>query len=110
MKTFIWDISKDSSESVSHAVTRTQFGDGYEQVVSHGINNACKSWSCTKTDTKAVIDAIYRFLHDTKGVEVFNFTPIPNEPTLKVRLDGEIARTYQGGNVWTINFTLKQTF
>lgn len=110
MKTFNWDISADSSESISHNTTITAFGDGYEQAVSFGINNSRKSWQCSKTDTKAVIDEIYRFLIDTKGVEPFNFKPLTDEPSIKVRLDGEISRQKMGGDAWQIGFTLKQVF
>ncbi|UZA63858.1 phage tail protein [Moraxella bovis] len=84
--------------------------DGYEQAVSFGINNSRKSWQCSKTDKKAVIDEIYRFLIDTKGVEAFNFTPVADEPSIKVRLDGEISRQKQGGDVWQISFGLRQVF
>lgn len=69
MKTFTWDISADSSETTDLNTTITAFGDGYEQAVSFGINNSRKSWQCSRTDKKAVIDEIYRFLIDTKGVE-----------------------------------------
>lgn len=110
MKTFNWDISADSSETTDLNTTITAFGDGYEQAVSFGINNRRKSWQCSKIDTKAVIDEIYRFLIDTKGVEPFNFKPLTDEPSIKVRLDGEISRQKTGGDVWQIGFTLKQVF
>ena len=61
MKTFTWDISADSSETTALNTTITAFGDGYEQAVSFGINNSRKSWQCSKTDTKAVIDEILSF-------------------------------------------------
>lgn len=110
LKTFTWDISNDSSESTSTNATHISFGDGYEQSVSFGINNSRKSWQCSRTDKKAVIDEIYRFLIATNGVEAFNFTPLADEPSIKVRLDGEVSRNRVGGNVWTISFTLKQVF
>ncbi|WP_163597950.1 phage tail protein [Moraxella catarrhalis] len=110
MKTFNWDISADSSESISHNTIITAFGDGYEQAVSFGINNRRSVWQCSKTDTKAVIDEILGFLLKTKGVEPFTFTPIKGEPAIKVHLDGEISRQKMGGDVWQIGFTLKQVF
>lgn len=110
MKTFTWDISADSSETTDLNTTITAFGDGYEQAVSFGINNSRKSWQCSRTDKKAVIDEIYRFLIDTKGVEPFNFKPLTDEPSIKVRLDGEVSRQKTGGDVWQIGFTLKQVF
>lgn len=110
LKTFTWDVSQDSSESISHNAIITAFGDGYEQAVSFGINNSRSVWQCSKTDTKAVIDEILGFLLKTKGVEPFTFTPIKGEPAIKVRLDGEISRQKMGGDAWQIGFTLKQVF
>ncbi|MDO4896317.1 MAG: phage tail protein [Moraxella sp.] len=110
MKNFNWDISQDSTETTAINKTTTQFGDGYEQAVSFGINNARKSWQCSKTDKKAVIDEIYHFLIDTKGVEPFTFKPLADEPNIKVRTDGEITRQKQGGDAWQISFNLKQVF
>lgn len=109
-KTFTWDIGQDSAETTALNKTTTRFGDGYDQAVSFGINNARKSWQCSKTDTKAVIDEIYRFLLATKGVEVFNFQPVKSEPSIKVRLDGEISRQNIGADGWQISFNLKQVF
>ena len=110
-KVFRWKIDRDgSSESTRHAKTVLRFGDGYSQAVSYGINSSAKIWQCTVTDKKAVIDEIYRFLIDTKGVEPFNFKPLTDEPSIKVRLDGEISRQKMGGDAWQIGFTLKQVF
>lgn len=109
-KTFTWDISQDSTETTDISKTTTQFGDGYEQAVSFGINNTRKSWQCSKKDTKAVIDEMHRFLIGTKGVEAFNFQPIKSEPSIKVRLDGNPTRNQEGGDTWKISFTLKQVF
>lgn len=109
-RSFTWDISQESTETTVINKSTTQFGDGYEQAVSFGINNARKSWQCSKTDTKAVIDEIYHFLIGTKGVEVFNFQPVKSEPSIKVRLDGEISRQNIGADGWQISFNLKQVF
>lgn len=110
MKHFNWKISQDSTETTVHNTNKTLFGDGYEQVVSHGINNSRRAWQCNVTDKKAVIDEIHRFLNETRGVEVFTFTPIMDEPRLKVHLDGEISRQCLGGDVWQLSFNLKQVF
>lgn len=110
LKTFTWDIQADSSETTTTNAKTVAFGDGYEQAVSFGINNARKSWQCSKTDTKAVIDEMYRFLIGTKGVEAFDFQPIKSEPSIKVRLDSDVTRNQEGGDTWKISFTLKQVF
>lgn len=107
---FTWDIDSSSSETTTHNVNITKFGDGYEQVTSFGINNSRKSWQCSKTDTKQEIDKIHQFLLATQGVMPFYFTPIKNEPRIKVRLDGQITRQKKGGDIWQISFNLVQVF
>lgn len=110
MKTFTWCVSIDSSESTSQTINKVQFGDGYEQVSSLGINNTRKNWSCSKIAKKAEIDEIYQFLISTQSVEPFYFQPIKTEPALIVRLDGDVNRHTHGAGVWQISFNLKQAF
>ena len=110
MKTFTWDINASSSETITQTVNKVQFGDGYEQVSSFGINNTRKAWACSKIAKKAEIDAIYQFLISTQSVEPFYFQPIATEPRLIVRLDGDVSRSTLGAGVWQISFNLKQAF
>ena len=110
MKTFTWCVSIDSSETTTQTVNRVQFGDGYEQVSSFGINNTRKTWACSKIAKKAEIDAIYQFLISTQSVEPFYFQPINIEQAIIVRLTGEISRQKIGGDVWKISFNLEQAF
>lgn len=110
MRNFVWQLDQDSSESTEFNTQVTSFGDGYEQAVSFGINNARKTWSASVTNTKSVVDAVYQFLLDTETVEPFSITPVPSEPAIKVRCDGEVSRTHLGGAVWRISFNLRQVF
>ena len=110
MKTFTWDIDASSSETVTHSVNKVQFGDGYEQVSSFGINNKRKTWQCSKQSYKSTIDDIYNFLGSTQAVEPFYFQPIKTEQGFTVRLVGEISRQKIGGDVWKISFNLEQAF
>ena len=51
------------------------FGDGYSQRTSFGINSLAQSFNVTFNDrTKAEIDAIVSFLNEKEGVESFDFT------------------------------------
>ena len=110
MKTFTWDIDASSSENTAHSVNKVQFGDGYEQVSSFGINNKRKTWQCSKQDYKSTIDDIYNFLGSTQAVEPFYFQPIKTEQGFTVRLVGEVRRQKIGGDVWKISFNLEQAF
>ena len=87
-----------------------QFGDGYEQVSSFGINNKRKTWQCSKQSYKSTIDDIYNFLGSTQAVEPFYFQPIKTEQAFTVRLVGEVSRQKIGGDVWKISFNLEQAF
>ena len=110
MKTFTWDIDASSGETTAHSVNKVQFGDGYEQVSSFGINNTRKAWACSKQSYKSTIDDIYNFLGSTQAVEPFYFQPIKTEQGFTVRLVGEVSRQKIGGNVWKISFNLEQAF
>ena len=108
---FTWDIDLAGNSGTHQFNTlNSKFGDGYEQAVSFGINNARKTWSASVTNTKAVVDEIYSFLVVTRAVEPFSITPVPSEPAIKVRCDSEISRKHLGGTAWRINFNLKQVF
>ena len=110
MKTFTWDIDASSGENTVHSVNKVQFGDGYEQVSSFGINNKRKTWQCSKQSYKSTIDDIYNFLGSTQAVEPFYFQPIKTEQGFTVRLVGEVSRQKIGGDVWKISFNLEQAF
>ena len=110
MRNFSWQLDQDSSESTEFNTQTVGFGDGYEQAVSFGINNARKSWSASVTNTKAAVDEIYRFLLSTKNVEPFTIKPIADEPAITARCDGEITRAHLGGMAWRISFNLRQVF
>nr|WP_313091175.1 phage tail protein [Moraxella sp. CTOTU48268] len=110
MKTFTWDIDASSSENTAYSVNKVQFGDGYEQVSSFGINNKRKTWQCSKQSYKSTIDDIYNFLGSTQAVEPFYFQPIKTEQGFTVRLVGEVSRQKIGGDVWKISFNLEQAF
>ena len=110
MRSFTWDIDASSSENTAHSVNKVQFGDGYEQVSSFGINNKRKTWQCSKQSYKSTIDDIYNFLGSTQAVEPFYFQPIKTEQGFTVRLVGEVSRQKIGGDVWKISFNLEQAF
>ena len=110
MKTFTWDIDASSGETTAYSVNKVQFGDGYEQVSSFGINNERKTWQCSRQDYKSTIDDIYNFLGSTQAVEPFYFQPIKTEQGFTVRLVGEVSRQKIGGDVWKISFNLEHVF
>ena len=64
-----------------YRVNKTQFGDGYTQRSSTGINNTIKNWSGTKTgDLETVIKPIEAFLDDHAGVRPNNTLVLEHPP------------------------------
>jgi len=76
MPTFTWTPSYDVSESHAPRTRKTQFGDGYEQRVSFGLNTDPAEWSLVfDARTAAERDEIRDFLAARGGVESFDWTP-----------------------------------
>lgn len=60
----------NSTISYSYRVFSAQFGDGYEQIASDGINNENRIWTVFyKNLPKSEFDYVISFLRSLKGVE-----------------------------------------
>lgn len=108
LRTFTWCVNAGATEETELKTNVTQFGDGYEQVSSVGINNARTSWQVAKTARLAEINAIYQFLIEHKGVTPFYM--LINGDTKAYRTEGNISKSHVGADVWQISFNLKQVF
>ena len=108
MKTFTWKMNMGASASVHHNITKTQFGDGYAQRVSHGINNQRMDWSGSKTgDWQTVILPIKTFLDEHKGVIPFLWTNPHGQTKKYVCENYEISQ--KKGNFWEISLKFEQS-
>ncbi|WP_126705148.1 phage tail protein [Moraxella catarrhalis] len=108
MKTFTWKMNMGASASVHHNITKTQFGDGYAQRVSHGINNQRTDWSGSKTgDWQTVILPIKTFLDEHKGVIPFLWTNPHGQTKKYVCENYEISQ--KKGNFWEISLKFEQS-
>ena len=97
-----------ASASVHHNITKTQFGDGYAQRVSHGINNQRMDWSGSKTgDWQTVILPIKTFLDEHKGVIPFLWTNPHGQTKKYVCENYEISQ--KKGNFWEISLKFEQS-
>lgn len=108
LKTFTWCINAGATEDTELKTNVTQFGDGYEQVSSIGINNARTAWQVAKTARLTEINAIYQFLIEHKGVTPFYM--LINGDTKTYRTEGNISKSHVAADVWQISFNLKQVF
>jgi phage-related protein len=71
-------FDKGAAEAPKLRVIKTQFGDGYEQRMVDGINNAPRSWSLVFNNrTREDVDKLYTFFTTLAGVNTCRLT-IPN--------------------------------
>lgn len=109
MKTFTWKMNAGASSQIHHTHTKTQFGDGYAQRVSVGINNKRTDWTGSKTgDLNTVIKPIMNFLDEHKGVMPFLWTDPHGQTNKYVCQDYEVAQ--RKGNFWQISLKFEQVF
>jgi phage-related protein len=73
MPTFTWVPAYEPQRTVKAGVITTQFGDGYSQRVSQGLNSVAESWQLTFTRLKTEVAQIEAFLRARSGVESFEW-------------------------------------
>ena len=91
------------------AVRKVQFGDGYIQRLTFGLNQNPKSWSLTWEVSEANADTIEDFLDARGGAESFDWTP-PDTATSYKWICGEWTKTIPYLNRATITATFVQVF
>lgn len=74
-ETFTWKLERDIAPTIKYKVIEAQFGDGYKQTSSDGINNTDESWSIKTHATTRVAKEIKAFFDRHKGVTSFYWTP-----------------------------------
>ncbi|MFK3915771.1 phage tail protein [Psychrobacter sp. NPDC078501] len=105
--TFPWQMDMGASADTQYRVNKTQFGDGYSQHSSFGINNIIKNWSGTKTgDWDTVIAPILDFLDAHAGVKPFLWTD-PHGKTKQYTCAGA-STPQRKGNFWQITLNFEQ--
>lgn len=106
---FIWDTSLDGNSGTnSFKVLTSQFGDGYEQNISVGINNKHGTWPFNRKAIEAVILEIKNFLDEHKGADSFIWNS-PKDGQVRVKA-GDYQITDLGSNLWQISTTFTQVF
>lgn len=109
MQTFDWRMDMGASAETQFATNKVQFGDGYAQLSSHGINNRRKNWSGTKTgDLATVIKPIMAFIDSHAGVLPFLWTD-PHGETHAYTCSG-YSTPQRKGNFWQISLKFEQFF
>ena len=105
---FPYSINAGASKSVDINTKSVQFGDGYEQTFSFGINNKNISWQCSKTAIESEITEIEDFILSHNNTEPF-YMIFRGQKKL-YRVVGSIQLNQDSGDMWTISFSVKQDF
>lgn len=72
METFTW-VPATCQPQAQPRVKKAQFGDGYSQRSSDGINHLLRTYNLTFADYPALIEPIDAFLEQHAGVQAFWF-------------------------------------
>ncbi|MDE9448104.1 phage tail protein [Xenorhabdus bovienii] len=83
MDEFKWrtQIQDSPSGEFKHRVKSIEFGDGYKQVVSDGINSETQSWPYSYLGAKEEVTPIFQFIRN-HTVKSFIWRPPGREHTL----------------------------
>lgn len=106
------DISPDygASKKAQPKVRNVEFGSGYSQRATFGINQDPKVWTLSwENRTATVANTIEDFLEARKGVESFNWSP-PDEVTTYKWVCQDWTKTMPYSNLFNINATFVQVF
>lgn len=109
MATFTWIPQYGASNEVKPSILKASFGDGYEQRVSNGINNAPRSWGVTFKEPPSEIDSIEAFLMATKNGDSFEWTP-PRGSAGKWVCDSGWKREVSDPSHDTLTTTFREVF
>lgn len=98
-----------AAKTSAPVVNRVQFGSGYEQRVTFGINQNPKIWDLTWNVSESDADGIEAFFDARGGSEAFNWTP-PGSSTSYVWVCESWNKSIPYLNRATINAQFRQVF
>ena len=102
--------SYPASESSNPNVRVTQFGDGYQQRTTFGLNQNPKTWTFNwKNITQAESNTFKAFLDARGGVESFDYTP-PGASIARKYICKQWQETLNVPNRATLNATFTEVF
>lgn len=108
METFNFKVERDIGFKIEYRVVETQFGDGYAQISTDGINNKNESYTITANGKEPQARQIMAFFDRHKGSKSFFWTPPLGELGLYTCKDP--TPSYKGGGFYTISATFIKVF
>lgn len=106
METFAWPTQKGYSKQVSYRKGRNDFGDGYTQHYTVGINPRVRTWTLTLLEDEK-IEEIEAFFDRHAGIHPFLWTPPRSTTPIKVICESH-NEAHIGLLASTLNFTFEE--
>lgn len=108
-ETFTFSPRIEPTGSVSYRTLRVQFGDGYTQMASDGLNSARQVWPLEFVGDETKIRAIKEFFDRHGGHKSFLWTaPMSDEASYVIQNGYQL--TPLGGDYYRLTATFEQVF
>ncbi|WP_261666887.1 phage tail protein [Erwinia mallotivora] len=107
--TFTWCARTEASEQLTVSTIQSQFGDGYKQIASKGINDAAESWTLTVNGRLSEMAAVRTFLKSHVITSFWWTNPWGEKKLYRVKSDS-VNPKFVNGNFVEIAFTFEQAF
>lgn len=108
METFIWCPSKNLPGTIKYRARKSQYGDGYEQIVGDGINRLGQTWNLQFAGKTAKISQIKAFLDAHESDTAFLWTPpLGAEAAFRA---GEYSITVIKKDLFNLAVTFRQVY
>lgn len=104
-------ISKSSQRSRDPRVIRTQYGNGYEQRATDGINPLVDKWTITwENINSSEYSTVQTALDTALGVDYFTWTAFGDASSKKWVQAGPVQLVPQSGALFTLSCPFTQVF
>lgn len=104
-----WHARIEATEDITIATVQAQFGDGYKQIASNGLNAALESWSLTCNGRREDMFELRAFLKSHVISSFWWVNPWGEKKLYRVKSDS-IAPKFVNGELAEISFTFEQSF
>lgn len=107
--TFTWGVRVGGSESLNVGTLQAQFGDGYKQIASTGINSASETWNLSHQGDVDDINPVRAFLKSHVTSSFWWTNPWGEKHLYRVKQDS-VATKWITESFVEISFTFEQAF
>lgn len=108
IKTFTWKVERGVDPTLEYQVISSQFGDGYKQTSSEGINTRLEQYAITVHAFKEEARQIMQFFDEHQGWKSFFWTPPLGNLSLFTCVDPKPVE--QGGGLYVITGTFVKSY